>query len=268
MKILFIGDVVGEPGREVIKSFLAMERKKRNIDVVIANVENSAGGAGITDKVAEALFEAGVDIMTSGNHAWDKLKEAEIAFQKYYYLIRPANYPYYEMEPTPGKGSVVYKRGDLKIGVLNVQGRLFLENIDCPFQTAQREVENLRRETPIIIVDMHAEATSEKQALGWYLDGQVSAVVGTHTHVQTADERILPQGTAYLSDVGMTGPYDSVIGVIKEQAIKKFLISRRVKYETAKENAKLCGVIVQVDPTNGKALSVERVQWQQIQPNN
>ena len=263
IKILCVGDVVGRPGREVLKKYLKTQKKNQNIDVVIANVENAAGGAGITDKIAEELFEAGVDVMTSGNHAWDKKKEGEEAFRKYFYLIRPANYPDYPEDPTPGKGSVVFKKGDVKIGVINVQGRLFLESIDCPFRSADKLVEELSQETKIIIVDMHAETTSEKQALGWYLDGRVSLVFGTHTHVQTADERILTKGTGYISDLGMTGPYDSVIGVIKEKAIKRFLIKRKVQYDTAENDAKMCGIIVEIDNKTGKTQSIERLQWQE-----
>ncbi len=265
MKILCVGDVVGRPGREVLKKYLSTEKKEHGIDIVIANVENAAGGAGITDTIAEELFEAGVDVMTSGNHAWDKKKEGEAAFKKYFYLIRPANYPDCPEEPTPGKGSVIYKKGDFKIGVINVQGRLFLESIDCPFRAADKLVEELSKETNIIIVDMHAETTSEKQALAWYLDGRVSLVFGTHTHVQTADERILTKGTGYISDLGMTGPYDSVIGVIKERAIKRFLIKRKVPFETAENDAKMCGIIVDIDNKTGRTQSIQRIQWQKEQ---
>jgi len=265
MRALFVGDVFAKPGRRVLKNYLSEERQKQNIDVVIVNVENLAGGAGITLATVEELFQSGVDVMTSGNHAWDKKEDAQNAFKKYYYLLRPANYPYFEQSPTPGKGSVVFKKDNLKVGVINVQGRVFLQNIDCPFKSVEEEIAILKKETPIIFVDVHAETTAEKQALAWYVDGKVSGVFGTHTHVQTADERILQKGTAFISDAGMTGAYDSVIGSKKEQAIHKFLTGTKVRYEPAKDNVILCGVIVDVEDKTGTALSIKRVQWQSKQ---
>ena len=206
MKILFIGDIVGSPGREAVRALLPELKKEFNLDFVVANAENAAGGSGITPKVAEELFGSGIDVLTSGDHIWKKREIFEIIEGER--ILRPVNFPI----GAPGRGANIFKtKAGLKVGVINVQGRVFLEALECTFKTTQQAQETLSGQTRIIVVDIHAEATSEKVALGWYLDGKVSAVLGTHTHIQTADERILPAGTAYITDVGMTGPQDSVI---------------------------------------------------------
>lgn len=256
MKILFIGDIVGSPGREAINKLLPLLKEEYSLDFVIANAENASGGSGITHKVAEELFASGVDVLTSGDHIWKKRDIFELINQEER-ILRPINYP----AGSPGRGSALFKTRDAKkIGVINVNGRVFMEALDCPFKSVSFAVDALRKETKIIIVDIHAEATSEKVALGWYLDGKVSAVLGTHTHIQTADERILPQGTAYLTDAGMTGPYDSVIGRCVENVLERFLTSIPVKFEVASENIKLCGVVLDIDDKTGRAHSVVRVQ--------
>ncbi|MCK5139607.1 MAG: TIGR00282 family metallophosphoesterase, partial [Thermodesulfovibrionia bacterium] len=213
MKVLFVGDIVGEPGRKALRQGLPKLVEKLKIDFIIANAENAAGGFGITKPIGEELFAYGIDVLTSGNHIWDK-KEAITYIPQEHRLLRPANYP----ERVPGKGSIVTSTdtGE-KIAVLNISGRVFMRQIDCPFSVSEREIQKLKEQTGIIVVDFHGEATSEKLAFGWFLDGKVSAVIGTHTHVQTADETILPKGTAYITDVGMTGPVNSVIGIKKEQ---------------------------------------------------
>ncbi len=255
VKLLFIGDIVGKPGRQAVARELHRLVDRHRIDLVIANGENASGGFGITAETAKELFEMGVNLFTSGNHIWDK-KDALEYITREERLIRPANYP----PGTPGQGSAVIKTaGGLKVGVINLEGRVFMNNLDCPFRTADREVERLRQETPVILVDFHAEATSEKSSLGWYLDGRVSAVIGTHTHVQTADERILTEGTAYLTDAGMTGAFESVIGVRKDEPIRKFLTQRPTKFEVAKKDIRLNGVVIEVDEVSGRALAIERV---------
>jgi metallophosphoesterase (TIGR00282 family) len=254
-KILFIGDIIGKPGRQALSRELHRLVDRHNADLVIVNGENAAGGFGLTVDIAKELFDLGVHCLTSGNHIWDKKEQVShvLADPR---IIRPANYP----EGAPGVGSALFTTpGGVKIAVLNLEGRIFMKNLDCPFRTADREIERLRQETPVILVDFHAEATSEKSALGWYLDGRVSAVIGTHTHVQTADERILTQGTAYLSDAGMTGSFDSVIGIGKEQAIYKFLTQLPAKFEVPKNDIRLNGVVVGIDEASGKALSIERI---------
>ncbi len=262
MKILLIGDIVGDPGRRVIAHRLAEVKAAHEIDFVIGNAENAAGGFGITPKIADELFAMGIDVLTTGNHVWDK-KEALDYLAKERRILRPANYP----EQTPGLGRYVAELDSgLKIGVLQLMGRVFMPMTDCPFQAARRELEWLRATTKIIIVDMHAEATSEKRAMGWHLDGQVTAVLGTHTHVQTADEEILPQGTAYLTDVGMTGPLGSVIGVTPASAIRKFLTQMPTRFETADGPAILQGAIVTLDPSNGLATAIERLQVRETNP--
>lgn len=252
---LLIGDVFGEPGRKAVLSLLPSLRREHELDLVIANVENAAAGFGVTPAIARAFLEGGVDVMTSGNHVWDK-KEIVEYIGKENLLLRPANYP----PGTPGVGSIVVKAGAHRVGVLNLQGRVFMPTVDCPFRKADEVLPQLREETRAIIVDMHAEATSEKQAMGWYLDGRASAVIGTHSHVQTADERILPGGTAYLTDVGMTGPVDSVIGVARELAIQRFLSALPNRFEPAKGPAALHGVVVRIDPDSGKALEIHRLR--------
>jgi metallophosphoesterase (TIGR00282 family) len=255
MKILFIGDIIGSPGRMAVRELLPALISKKKIDFVIANCENAAAGFGVTRKNMEELFSYHIDVLTSGNHIWNK-KEVLEFIGNTERLLRPANYP----PTTPGAGSVLIPlpTGEY-VGVLNLAGRIFMQPIDCPFVAAKNKIAELREKTKIIIVDIHAEATSEKKALGWYLDGEVSAVLGTHTHVQTADEEILPQGTAYISDAGMTGPFDSVIGIKKEIIIEKFLNQMPNKFELAKDDIRMQGVIMNIDAVSGKANSIDRI---------
>ena len=253
--VLCVGDVFGEPGRRAIQALLPKIRKQHDVDLAVVNVENAASGAGVTPPIAKAFLDQGVDVMTSGNHIWDR-KEIIEYIVKENLLLRPANYP----AGTPGVGSIVVKAGPHKVAVLNLMGRVFLPTTDCPFRKADEEVARLREETAIIVVDMHGEATSEKQAMGWYLDGRVSAVLGTHSHVQTADERILPGGTAYITDLGMTGPVDSVIGVARELAIQRFLSQMPNRFEPAKGPTALHGALVRIDPESGKALEIRRIR--------
>jgi len=254
MKILFIGDIVGKPGRRAVRELLPGIIEERRIDFVIANCENAAAGFGVTAEIIEELYGAHIDVLTSGNHIWDK-KEVMEFVDDYETLLRPANYP----EGAPGRGSVVINApGGIPVGVLNLAGRVFMHPLDCPFRTAEREIEKLRKRARVIIVDMHAEATSEKIAMGWYLDGKVTAVLGTHTHVQTADERILPGGAAYITDVGMTGPFDSVIGINKDSILRRFLLQIPNKFDVAKGDVRLQGVIVEIDP-EGRAAGIERL---------
>ncbi|MFC1631011.1 TIGR00282 family metallophosphoesterase [Candidatus Omnitrophota bacterium] len=256
MNILFIGDIVGRPGREAIRVLLPKLVKKHKIDLSIANAENAAGGSGVTPQLAEELFGYGLDFLTSGDHIWKK-KEIYETLDQEPRLLRPANYP----KPAVGRGYGVTKtRSGLPVGVMNLEGRVFMSSLDCPFKCAEEAAAEMRKQTPIILVDMHAEATSEKIALGWFLDGSVSAVVGTHTHVQTADERILPQGTAYITDLGMTGPCDSVIGRKTDQIIERFLTQLPGRFEMAKDNVQLHGVVLDIDQTSGRARSIERIQ--------
>lgn len=256
MKILFIGDIVGSPGREAIKKLVSPLRQELKIDFVIANAENASGGSGITAKVSDELFACGVDALTSGDHIWKRPEIFEL-INRQERILRPLNFP----SGAPGRGAAVFKaKNGLKVGVINVNGRVFMEALECPFRGALKAAEELAAETKIIILDIHAEATSEKIALGWYLDGKVSAIFGTHTHIQTADEKILPKGTAYITDVGMTGPYDSVIGRRVEDVLTRFLSSIPVKFEVAQENIQLHGAIVEIDEKTGKARSILRIQ--------
>ena len=255
--LLFIGDIVGKPGRELVRRGLAAIVDHHRIDLVIANAENSAAGFGITREIGDQLLDWGVDVMTSGNHIWDK-KEALDYIGAEPRLLRPANYP----AGAPGNGSYLARTRDGRsVGVINVMGRVFMLNIDDPFAVVLREIEALRQRTRIVFVDFHAEATSEKIAMGWHLDGKVTAVVGTHTHVQTADERILPKGTAYLTDVGMTGPHDSIIGVDIEAALGKFLTALPARFETATGNPRLNAVIIEADEQTGRAIDIERLSY-------
>ena len=256
MKILFIGDIVGSPGREAIKKLVVPLKQELGIDFVIANAENASGGSGITSRVAAELFSSGVDVLTSGDHIWKKTEIFELINQEER-ILRPLNFP----SGAPGRGAKVFTaKNGVKVGVINVNGRVFMEALECPFKTTFGAAEELSRETKIIIVDIHAEATSEKTALGWYLDGKVSAILGTHTHIQTADEKILPQGTAYITDVGMTGPYDSVIGRKVEDVLTRFLSSIPVRFEVAEGNIQLHGALVDIDETTGRARSISRLQ--------
>ncbi len=255
VRILFIGDIVGRPGRDLVKRGLPGLVEHHSIDVVIANAENAAAGFGITREIGDQLLDWGVDVMTSGNHVWDK-KEALDYIGTESRLLRPANYP----AGVPGNGSYLARTKDGQtIGVINVMGRVFMQNIDDPFAIVLREIEKLRDRTRTIFVDFHAEATSEKIAMGWHLDGRVTAVIGTHTHVQTADERILPKGTGYLTDVGMTGPHDSVIGVEIEPALGRFLNALPARFETATGNPRLNAVVIESDPQSGRATDIDRI---------
>ena len=256
MKVLFIGDIFGEPGRRAVARAVPKLAAQRQIDIVIGNGENAAGGFGITPELAEELFDLGLAVITTGNHAWDK-KEILDYFPREPRLLRPANYP----SGVPGQGSVVVESaGGEQLGVLQLMGRAYMPTLDCPFQVAKRELAALKKRTTAVIVDMHAEATSEKMAMGHYLDGEVVAVVGTHTHVQTADDQILPKGTAYLTDIGMTGPLHSVIGVKKELAIEKFLTGMPRRFEVASGPSVFCAVLLELDARLGKALSIERIR--------
>ncbi|NGZ95518.1 MAG: TIGR00282 family metallophosphoesterase [Nitrospira sp. WS110] len=256
MKVLCIGDIMGEPGRRAAARVVPRLIAQHQIDAVIANGENVAGGFGITPELAEELFETGISVITTGNHAWDK-KEAVGYFSREPRLLRPANYP----PGVPGNGSAVIETaGGERLAVLQLMGRVYMPTIDCPFQTAKRVLSRLKQETSAIIVDMHGEATSEKMAMGHFLDGEVVAVVGTHTHVQTADEQILPKGTAYITDIGMTGPLHSVIGVKKELAIEKFLTGMPRRFEVASGPSVFCAVLLELDPRLGKAITFERIR--------
>jgi metallophosphoesterase (TIGR00282 family) len=256
MRILFIGDVVGKPGRRAVATLVPRLRKERDIDFVIANGENSAHGAGLTASTVDALLTSGVDVITSGDHVWDQ-KEVYDVIEREPRLLRPLNFP----ASAPGKGSTVVRLDGLPpVGVLNLIGRVFMPNTDCPFRAAEAEVARLLTQTKVIIVDLHAEATSEKIAMGRFLDGRVSAVIGTHTHVATADEQILPKGTAYLSDAGMCGPHDSVLGRDVGAVLQRFLTQMPQKMEVAEGDVALCGAIVDVDETTGRARSIERIR--------
>jgi 2',3'-cyclic-nucleotide 2'-phosphodiesterase len=255
MNLLFVGDVFGKPGRRVVQALLPKLRRELQVDFCVANGENAAAGSGITPETVEELLESGVDVLTGGNHTWDK-REGIAVLDNELRCLRPANYP----EGVPGRGVGVYACGVEKIAVVNLLGRVFLQNVDCPFSSADQILESLSSVTNLVLVDMHAEATSEKIALGWYLDGRVSVVVGTHTHVQTADERILPRGTAYLTDAGMTGPHDSVIGVRKELALEKLRTHLPVRFQPAEDDLRLHALWVRVDPATGRALQVQRIQ--------
>lgn len=255
MKILFIGDIVGKPGRRAVRELLPSVVNAHAVDLVIANCENAAAGFGITREVVEELYALHIDVLTSGNHIWDKKEVLEFV-EDYETLLRPANYP----DGVPGFGSVVVPSPTgSPIGVINLAGRVFMHSLDCPFRSAEKEIEKLKKKTSTIVVDMHAEATSEKQALGWFLDGRVSAVLGTHTHVQTADERILPNGTAYITDLGMTGPFDSIIGTRKDVVLERFLRNMPNKFDVARGDVRLQGVVLGVDQASGKALEIERL---------
>ncbi|MDP9263924.1 MAG: TIGR00282 family metallophosphoesterase [Acidobacteriota bacterium] len=266
MRILFIGDIFGSPGRSIVRDHLADIVSGQKIDLVIANAENAAGGFGVTPSIAEELLELGIEVLTTGNHVWDKKEiidymrsadgDPKSAARR---LLRPANFP----AGTPGVGVFegTTRAGGVAYAVLNLQGRVFMAGNDDPFRTADALLKQIRAK--VIFVDMHAEATSEKMAMGWYLDGRVTAVVGTHTHVPTADARLLSQGTAYLTDVGMTGPYDSVIGVKKEMILERFLTSMPARFEPAKDDVRLCAAVVECDPETGRASSIERLERRQ-----
>ena len=254
-RLLFIGDIVGRPGRELVRRGLAALVAHHRIDLVVANVENAAAGFGITPEIAEDFLEYGIHVMTGGNHTWDK-KEIVPYFAEQPRLLRPANFP----PGAPGRGVYIATAGNgVPVAVINLMGRVFMTPIDDPFRVALDEIDAVKPEARIVLVDFHAEATSEKIAMGWHLDGRVAAVVGTHTHVQTADERVLPQGAAYITDVGMTGPHDSVIGVDRSAILQRFLTGLPQRFETATENPRLHAVIVAADETTGRAHAIERV---------
>ena len=264
LRLLFIGDIVGRPGRELVRQGLAGLVEYHSIDFVIANAENAAAGFGITREIGDQLLDWGIEVMTSGNHIWDK-KEALDYIGAEPRLLRPANYP----AGAPGKGSYLARtRTGATVGVVNVMGRVFMLNIDDPFAVVQREIEAIRHRTRVIIVDFHAEATSEKVAMGWHLDGKVTAVFGTHTHVQTADERILPNGTAYLTDAGMTGPHDSIIGMEREPSLARFLNGMPSRFEPATGNPRLNGIVVTADDRTGRATAVKRISYSESELND
>ena len=253
LNILFIGDIVGNPGLEIVQNLLKSYLQKYNIDFCIANGENLVDGKGLDEEGAKKVFATGVHVITGGNHLWDNWHARKLLSSNRN-VLRPLNYP----SENPGNGFVVYDLGEKgKVGVLNLQGRVYMQSIDCPFKKAEWAVGKIEEQTKVIFIDMHAEATAEKIALGWYLDGRITALVGTHTHIQTADARILPRGTAYLTDAGMTGPYDSVIGLKKEIAIRRFIHQTPYKYEMASHDVRMSGVYVQADAETGKAMKIE-----------
>ena len=255
VKILFIGDIVGEPGRKAVQTILPRLRDQHALDFVIANGENSAGGNGITPPIAGELFSAGVDVITSGDHLWDQKTVLDLLYSEPRFL-RPLNYP----GNVPGRGANIFQVRNLPpVGVMNVQGRVFMPPMDNPFLAAEAEVSQLREQAKIIFVDFHAEATSEKIAFARFLDGRVSAVIGTHTHVQTADEQILPQGTAYLSDAGFTGPHDGCLGREIKPVLEKFLTGMPQRFEVARNQIRLHGAVIRIDDASGKAVSIQRV---------
>jgi len=255
MRILFVGDIFGKPGREIARRAIPALVDRESLDFVIANVENSAAGFGVTGDIADTILGYGVDAMTTGNHVWDK-KEVLDYIDAQPKLLRPANF----RPGTPGRGAYVGRtRTGEPVAVINLMGRIFMQPLEDPFAVALKEIEALRAKARVIIVDMHAEATSEKVAMGWHLDGRVTAVFGTHTHVQTADERILPKGTAYLTDVGMTGPHESIIGVTTEAALGRFLTGMPAKFEAASGPGRLNAVIVTADQATGRAAAIERL---------
>ncbi|WP_240375383.1 TIGR00282 family metallophosphoesterase [Bacillus piscicola] len=261
MKLLFIGDVVGSPGRSMIREYLPKLKRKYKPTVTIINGENAAGGKGITEKIYKGFLEQGAQAVTLGNHTWDN-KDIFEFINDASLLVRPANYP----SDTPGNEYIIVKVNNLEVGVINLMGRTFMPVNDCPFKKAEELIEKVRKTTPFIFVDFHAEATSEKQAMGWFLDGKVTAVAGTHTHVQTADNRILPQGTAYISDVGMTGPMDGILGMKRENIIKKFLTSLPARFEVDTGREQLNGILVEAHPETGKALKIKRIQISAEEP--
>ncbi len=256
IKILFIADIIGNPGLTIIKSAVKILRERYEIDFCIANGENGASGKGLTESIAQQYFLNGIDVITTGNHIFERYGFQKLLNSNQHRILRPLNYPF----GTIGKGSLIAQISNgIKIGVINIQGRTFMFSIDCPFRTVREEINKIRQITPIIIVDFHAEATAEKKAMGWYLDGKVSAVIGTHTHVQTSDEAILTNGTAYITDVGMTGPYDSVIGMKKDIAIKRFIQQLPERYQPAESDLRFAGVILTINTSSGKAEKIERI---------
>jgi len=256
LKILYIGDTVASAGRAIVRTYLGDLQEEHAIDLTILNCENAAPGNGVTPKMADEFFDWGVDVLTSGNHIWNK-KEILPYLNSQTRILRPANYP----PGNPGHGKVIVKtRSGMQAAVINLQGRVYMPPIDDPFRVADAELAGLPGDVKVVFVDMHAEATSEKVAMGWYLDGRVSAVIGSHTHIPTADETILPGGTAYQTDAGMTGPFFSVIGVLKEGAINRFLTQMPTRFESASQDTRLNGVVIDVDSDTGKARHIVRIQ--------
>ncbi len=258
IKLLFIGDIIGRPGRRAVAGLLPGLQSEHDFDLVIANAENAAGGFGLTPRIADELFALGIDVLTSGNHIWDQ-KEIEPYLAQNYRLLRPANYPVEGL----GEGGIVIgleRRPEIKVGIMNLAGRVFLGPADCPFRAGRELAARLRHETPVVIVDFHAETTSEKTALALYLDGQISLLVGTHTHVQTADERILPRGTGFITDVGMVGGRNSVIGMKADRVIEKFLNGKPQRYEVEKSEPWLGALIAEIDEESGRTLALQRLQ--------
>ena len=254
MRVMLTGDVVGRSGRRAFREYTPRLRKEKGLDLVIVNGENSAGGRGITRRSLDELYSGGADIVTSGNHIWDKRDVLEFIDSEPF-LIRPANYP----EGTPGKGACVYPFKAKNIGVMNLSGRSFMPALDCPFRKADLLLQELAGECDIIFLDFHAETTSEKMAMGWYLDGRVNGVVGTHTHIQTADERILPQGTAYITDLGMVGPWNSVLGVQTDKILEKFLTGMPTRFDVAEGPSVYSAVIVDIDDRTNATAGIERI---------
>ncbi|WP_100399290.1 TIGR00282 family metallophosphoesterase [Bacillus sp. FJAT-44742] len=261
MRLMFIGDVVGSPGRQMVKEYLPKLKTKYKPTLTIINGENAAGGRGITEKIYKNFLDSGAQAVTMGNHTWDN-KEIFEFIEEAPHLVRPANYP----EGTPGKGYTYVRINEIEFAIINLMGRTFLPPNDCPFRKADELIEEVSKRTSFIFVDFHAEATSEKQAMGWYLDGRVTAVAGTHTHIQTADERILPNQTAYITDAGMTGPYDGVLGMDREAVLKKFLTNLPVRFEVTNGREQLNGILVDVHPKTGKASKIQRIQISEDKP--
>jgi metallophosphoesterase (TIGR00282 family) len=255
VRVLFVGDIVGKPGRSAFCALAPELRRRHRVDFTIANCENSAGGFGVTPEIARELLEAGADCLTSGNHIWKK-REIYSYIDQQPRLLRPANYP----DGAPGRGLGMFVVDEREVAVLNLLGRTYMDAVDCPFRAFDQVYETLRDRTPLVVVDFHAETTSEKIAFGWYVDGRASAVIGTHTHVQTADETVLPHGTGFLCDVGMTGPIQGVLGVEREAVIQRFMTQMPVKFEVAGGPVALMGALIEIDETTGRARSVERVR--------
>ena len=251
--VLFVSDICGKVGRQAAAYMIKPMREKHGVDCVIANVENAAGGFGITPEMSRKVFSYGVDVQTSGNHIWDRYDIIKYMSDTPK-LLRPANFP----PAAPGNGFYIDTIGDVKIGVINLMGRTYMKDLDCPFRVGSHIAQRIREETNIIVIDFHAEATSEKQALAYFLDGKVSAVLGTHTHVQTADEQVSLQGTAYVTDAGMTGPHDSIIGMQKEPSLQRFLTGMPKRFSTATDDVRISGVILRIDPESGQTKHIER----------
>lgn len=259
IKAIFLGDIVAKGGRKALHRFLPEFKDKYKPDLIIANAENAAGGIGLTPEIADEIFILGVDIMTSGNHIWKHKEIFNYLDSKSDKLIRPLNYPTSDDYATPGVGYIELKKGDANFIIINIMGRTFVESVDCPFKAMDCLLKRIDTKNKVVIVDFHAETTSEKQAMGWYLNGKVSAILGTHTHVQTADERILPEGTAYITDVGMCGSMDTVIGVDRDIIIQRFITQRPVGFKFSEVNVGINGVYMEFDSATGKAVKIERI---------